>query len=52
MNNVFKDFEVGMRYDLKGSSQGRNLLKSHENLNDWSKKYNKTALKDNDFLRL
>ena len=26
MNNVFKDFDVGVRFDLKGSVHGRELL--------------------------
>lgn len=27
MNNVFKDFKVGIRFDLKGSQAGRNELR-------------------------
>ena len=27
MGNIFKNFDVGLRYDLKGSTQGRTLLK-------------------------
>ena len=28
MNNIFKDFIVGNRWDLKGSTQGRTYLKN------------------------
>ena len=51
MNNVFKDFKVGNFFDLKGSSQGRDLLQPDESMDDYSTKYGKTALKDNDFRR-
>ena len=27
MGNIFNDFKVGVRYDLKGSTTGRTLLK-------------------------
>ena len=51
MNNVFKDFEVGKFFDLKGSTYGRDLLKPEETLNDYETNYGKTALKCNDFRR-
>ena len=53
MNNVFKfkDFDIGVRYDLKGSSQSRELLRTNQNISDHVKKKVKTALKDNDFRR-
>ena len=49
MNNVFKDFDVGIRYDLKGSSQGRNFLGVDQDLQWYKDKKLKTALKCNDF---
>ena len=49
MNNVFRDMDIGLRFDLKGSTQGRRTLeigthigKAYENVN--------TALKDLDFI--
>ena len=48
MNNVFKDFKVGIRFDLKGSSTGRTQLKKGESPYDEKRDF-KTALKDNDF---
>ena len=38
-------------FDLKGSTQGRNLLQANENLSIKEEKYGKTAMKDLDFLR-
>lgn len=29
MGNIFKDYKVGIRYDLKGSTQGRTFLKNN-----------------------
>ena len=51
MNNVFKDFQVTEFFDLKGSTQGRNLLLATESLSIKEEKYGKTAMKDLDFLR-
>ena len=49
MNNVFRDFDVGARFDLKGSKQSRKVLKEGQTLN--SKDINlKIALKDVDFI--
>ena len=52
MNNVFKDFEVGVRFDLKGSTTGRNLLTPKQDLDYVEENNIKTALKCNDFRRL
>lgn len=52
MNNVFKDFEVGVRFDLKGSTTGRNLLSPKQDLDYVEENNIKTALKCNDFRRL
>lgn len=49
MGNIFKDFEVGLRYDLKGSTQGRTYLNDKQKPSDL--KDVKTALKDNDFIK-
>ena len=49
MNNVFKDFDVGIRYDLKGSMTGRNYLQQGQDLNYVKTKGIKTALKCNDY---
>jgi len=51
MNNVFKDFTVTEFFDLKGSTQGRNLLQPDEPIEVREKRYGKTAMKDLDFLR-
>ena len=51
MNNVFKDFKVDEFFDLKGSTQGRNLLQPDEDISTRMAKYGKTAMKDVDFLR-
>ena len=51
MNNVFKDFKVTEFFDLKGSTQGRNLLKLKDTLSQREVLYGKTAMKDNDFTR-
>lgn len=51
MNNVFKDFTVSEFFDLKGSTQGRNLLRADEPLEKREALYGKTAMKDLDFLR-
>jgi 1-phosphatidylinositol-4-phosphate 5-kinase len=48
MNNVFKDFNVGIRFDLKGSSHGRTDLKENETPYEEGRD-KKVALKDNDF---
>jgi len=47
MNNVFKDFKVGTRFDLKGSTAKRSVLKENERPFD----YEGVALKDNDFTK-
>jgi len=52
MNNVFKDFDVGVRYDLKGSVTGRDFLKPDQSLTYVAANDIKTALKCNDFRRL
>ena len=51
MNNVFKyqDFSIGLRYDLKGSSQGRTELEDGQTLADHCAGKIKTSLKDNDW---
>jgi hypothetical protein len=49
MNNVFRDLEVGDRFDLKGSTTGRRTLQQSENLND-PKRDPKKVLKDLDFI--
>ena len=51
MNNVFKfkDFEIGVRFDLKGSSVDRTYLSEGRNLKDHASTKIKTALKCGDF---
>ena len=51
MNNVFKfkEFEIGIRFDLKGSSLDRNYLREGRTLKDHASSKIKTALKCNDF---
>ena len=51
MNNVFKykDFEIGIRFDLKGSSEGRNVIKEGLTIKDHAVEGMKTALKCNDW---
>lgn len=49
MNNVFIDYDVGLRFDLKGSVHGRTAIIDGQNLNQLTPKQRKTALKDNDF---
>ena len=51
MNNVFKykDFEIGIRFDLKGSSEGRNVIKEGLTIKDHALEGMKTALKCNDW---
>ena len=51
MNNVFKykDFEIGIRFDLKGSSEGRNVIKEGLTIKDHAVEAMKTALKCNDW---
>ena len=51
MNNVFrfKEFSIGLRYDLKGSSQGRTELDKNTTIQEYSASKIKTALKDNDW---
>ena len=51
MNNVFKDFSVSEFFDLKGSIQGRNLLRPNQSLEEREACYGKTAMKDVDFIR-
>ena len=33
MNNIFRNFDVGIRFDLKGSTKGRRTLKLEDPLN-------------------
>ena len=49
MNNVFKDFDVGVRFDLKGSVHGRELLTNEQDIPYHIANDIKTALKDNDW---
>ena len=51
MNNVFKfkDFEIGIRFDLKGSSEGRSVLSEGRRMADHCLEGMKTALKCNDW---
>ena len=49
MNNVFKDFDVGVRFDLKGSVHGREHLPADKNIAYHIANDVKTALKDNDW---
>ena len=51
MNNVFKfkDFEIGVRFDLKGSSEGRDVIKDGRTIADHCIEGMKTALKCNDW---
>lgn len=49
MNNVFTDFAVGIKFDLKGSSHNRNGMRPGQKIEDLTEKQLKTALKDNDF---
>lgn len=49
MNNVFKDFDVGVRFDLKGSQHGREELAPGQGIEDHIINNVKTALKDNDW---
>ena len=48
MNNIFGDFQVGNRWDLKGSSQGRGYLKNGRTM-DPNTRNVQIAMKDNDF---
>ena len=47
MENLFKNFEVGTRFDLKGSSAGRETLKNGMGIDD--ERDISISLKDNDF---
>lgn len=47
MENLFKNFQIGTRFDLKGSSAGRNTLKGGMTIT--SQRDVTIALKDNDF---
>lgn len=47
MENLFKNFQIGTRFDLKGSSAGRQTLKGGMDLS--SVRDVTIALKDNDF---
>ena len=51
MNNVFKfsGFDIGVRFDLKGSSVGRTELENNKTIADHCAMNKKTALKCNDF---
>jgi 1-phosphatidylinositol-4-phosphate 5-kinase len=48
MNNVFKDFKVGNRFDLKGSTAGREALKGADRV---PTDLDGVAMKDNDFIK-
>mmetsp|Transcript_90396 Transcript_90396/g.124829 ORF Transcript_90396/g.124829 Transcript_90396/m.124829 type:complete len:122 (+) Transcript_90396:53-418(+) len=48
MSNLFKDYKVGLKFDLKGSYQGRQCLRSGQSLFDENVSH-KIAYKDNDF---
>ena len=50
MSNMFKGFEVGQRFDLKGSIASRTRLTLNENFDDPNRDET-IALKDNDFRR-
>lgn len=50
MNNVFRGLDVGNRYDLKGSTQGRRTFPIDKNLNDPDRD-EKIAFKDLDFIQ-
>ena len=45
MNNIFVDFKVGLRWDLKGSTNNRDVLKKDMKPEDLGP----VAMKDNDF---
>lgn len=47
MENLFKNFQIGTRFDLKGSSAGRQTLKGDMDMS--SSRDVSIALKDNDF---
>ena len=47
MENLFKNFDVGTRFDLKGSSAGRETLKNEKTMED--ERDITVSLKDNDF---
>ena len=49
MGNLFKDWTVGDRFDLKGSTQGRTYLKNGKFYEDLTTRNKQTAMKDNDF---
>jgi hypothetical protein len=49
MGNIFQQFQVGLRYDLKGSTHGRTLLAQNKGPRDRSDL--KTAMKDNDYIK-
>lgn len=47
MENLFKNFQIGVRFDLKGSVTGRSTLRPGQNME--SQRDQSVALKDNDF---
>ena len=49
MGNLFKDWIVGNRFDMKGSTQGRTYLKGNRKYDDLTTRNRQTAMKDNDF---
>lgn len=53
MNNIFGDFDVGNRFDLKGSTIGRRTIKEERGMryDDISGRDIKQALKDLDFIK-
>ena len=50
MNNIFQDIDVRDRFDLKGSTQGRQTLKAAEEYKS-EKRNKKIAMKDLDFMK-
>ena len=50
MNNIFRDLDVGDRFDLKGSITGRRELKLNETYDDPNRD-SKRTLKDLDFMQ-
>ena len=48
MNNIFQDIDVGDRFDLKGSTQGRRTLREANEYRSPSRN-RKIALKDLDY---
>jgi hypothetical protein len=55
MNNIFADFDVGIRFDLKGSTIGRRTIKEEKGMRydepTAGGRNPKNALKDLDFIK-